>query len=710
MSIFSHFPSLTLTSDQLIALENISNFLQSNEHVFILKGYAGTGKTTLIKGITSYLKEQKKSFQVMAPTGRAAKILRDKVDLGSTIHKGIYSFDNLIIKKSNNQEDENDVSFQYIFPVQKTLTLPSVCIIDEASMISDNETKHEHFIFGTGRLLSDILTYIQLPQRGKLIIVGDPAQLPPYNENISKALNEKFFSEKGISVQSIELKQICRQDNESYILKNAHKFREVLETEKRNELQFEYNEEVHAIDIDDVAQKYVVSNPVPKIGDSVVIAFSNNQCLALNQAIRDLYFPEKKSICVGDIISLNNNNYHTYGAELFNGDLVEIVNVSENTEIHTTPIWALVDGKKERKMISISYRDVRIRVPHFPNEIACKIVDSLLNSPFRDLDVDELKAMFIDFRIRFSEEQKLNKNKGLPEIKTDSNEYKLKLRHDPYYNALRVKYGYALTCHKAQGGEWENVFVDFTGRVGLNDAHLRWGYTAITRSSKNLFVVNAPYFESISQIEFKPIEKIGNIPANIIRFGNIPETPFHNKNTHPAKRVKYFEIVDRIKTTQYVLDRVESRDYQEMYYFMKEELLVRCDTTHNQAGIFKPFSSASNDEVLLNILNKENDIDEDDYEIIQFQYSPSTSYLEKLYSTMQMLCSALKIKITNIEEQTSRFYIIYFLKTTAICSYLQFYFDKNGKFTTVYPKSDKAQSDSKLQELINQFQLCHSNK
>ena len=687
----------------------IRDFLSSDENVFILKGYAGTGKTTILKGIVEYLKEMKTKASVMAPTGRAAKVLRDKTGMGVTIHRGIYSFTDLHIEKNLNHEDENDVDFHYYFPVIDNDQNDNVYIVDEASMISDKISRHELFTFGTGRLLYDLLTFVKFPStKNKLILVGDPAQLPPVTDSESLALNEKYFTNLQLKIKSFEMREVVRQQKDSLILKNAMKLRDLLAEEKRFEWQLETdNKEIIPTNSEDVAHVYTRENPVPKIGNSVVISYSNLQCLSYNQSIREQYFPDQKTILPGDIVMINNNNYYSYETELYNGDLAQVVYVSEVNESQSAPVWISQGGIRKRVIITLHFRDIVIRLPHFENDIHCKFIKEVLNSPFRDLSINEMKALFINFRIRFFEMQAQRKKQGLPEIKVDSDEYKNMLRNDPYYNAIRIKYGYAITCHKAQGGEWENAFVNFTGMVGLSNNHLRWGYTAITRAKKKLRVINPPNIGMFDKLRFTDIKKLGKIPSEAIHFGFLPETPYHNHEAHPAKRAKYYEILEKLEDTPYKINRVESRPYLEIYYFSGDNGEIRCDTIHNLAGLFNPFTTDSASETvkdILRILNNESSF------VSNINYTPGNELLNKLYSQMQVNCSEAGVVITNIVEYIINYHVYYFLKASGKYAYLQFYFNGKGEVSYVNVMSDIGHEDEKLIHLIKLLEKCHLRK
>ena len=304
MNINYHFKNLTLTSDQQSALAKIENFINNQNQIFILKGYAGTGKTTLIKGIVNFLEETKKQFNVMAPTGRAAKVLRDKTGYGKTVHSSIYKLEDLKSINSDSKElAEHDI--KYLFPIDLDNNVERVLIVDEASMISSRESKNELFDFGTNILLDDLLSHtFQTNKNNKIIFVGDPAQLPPVGDNQSKALEPAFFDGLGYACQSVQLTQVMRQDD-NLILENANTIRGLLKQSSRNTIELKYdNSSFVKLDTYDIVNKYTQLYPNPQIGDGVIISFSNAQCYQYNFAIREQLYPQNKDIVEGDIIMI----------------------------------------------------------------------------------------------------------------------------------------------------------------------------------------------------------------------------------------------------------------------------------------------------------------------------------------------------------------------------------------------------------------------
>lgn len=701
MSIFNLFENLELSNDQHSAVAMLETFLDSSNQVFMLKGYAGSGKTTILKGLINYLNSRQLNFLLMAPTGRAAKILRDKTGFGKTIHSGIYDFEKLTTINANSDEDA-DQSFHYYFPIRQSEAYNEIIIIDEASMISSRQSKSELFTFGTDILLDDLLTYSRLSQsNNKIILVGDPAQLPPVNDNKSEALNEDFFRALELNCQAFEMKQVLRQEN-NLILTNATSIRNLLELNKRNTLQFNYDETSFLkINPELIASKYLDFYPIPQIGIGVIITFSNAQCLAYNRAIRERLFPGSPNITAGDILSINNNNYHTYGAEIFNGDMAQVVSVSNTIESQSAPVWIDVAGKRVKKIVTFQFRDIKIRIPNFPEEIHCKIIDSLLNSENRDLGLADLKGLYINFVMRFKEEQKQRKEKGLDYFYIGSEQFKQSLKSDPYINAMRVKYGYAVTCHKAQGGEWDTVFVDYYGRVGLSDAHLRWCYTATTRGINRCYVSNAPHFGVYSKLNFSKVVTTGTFSESSLNLKNVPVSPYHTTDQHRCKSLKYWELVQKLDSTSYSISRVESfGPYLERYYLIKDNEEYIIDGNHNKAGFFSGFKSKGE-----RLLDKEilESINSPHKHVFSIEYNPTNIILDELFSKIQLFCDELEITLSNIEEKPDHYYIIYYFITSGISSNIQFYYNGNFQFTTAIPKSDKGNNDDKLIQLITKL-------
>ena len=700
MNIFNHFSSLSLNSDQQKAINSLYTFLNSDREIFILQGYAGSGKTTILKGVTEYLHEQKKNHLLMAPTGRAAKVLREKVGEANTIHKTIYNLS--AIEHITDKEDAGK-SIKYKFPLDES-PVNSVLIIDEASMISSKESNHELFTFGSGILLNDLLTYSKLPgSNNKIIFVGDPAQLPPVGDPDSLALKPDYFIEKGFDVESAFLRQVERQE-ENFILSNATAMRDLLSHEKRMRLELSYDDSSFIkISNTEIAKTYVDQNPMPEIGGSIIICFSNSQALSYNRAIRENLYSGNNDVLPRDLLIIGNNNYHSYATELMNGDMVKVMEVNKDViPRRNIPVYDTVNGRRIKKHIDLFFRKIVIRTENFPAEIPCYIIDSLLNSPSRDLSILEMKALYIDFVMRFNSEQERKKELGEAYFKEGSEEFKQELKTDPYYNALRVKYAYAITCHKAQGGEWETTFVDYFGRTSLKNDPLKWSYTATTRARNRCYAANAPELSEFSDFKISPIGDLTKIPSDYFDLTQIPVSPFHSNEDHLGKSMKYWEITDKLEESEFQIKSVISKDYLERYEICYDDKNIIVDGIHNGAGIFHDFTIQSpvNGEgeiELIQILNAPY------HQTFNIDYQPDSPFLEKLYSLIQIACDESRVAITNVKEKKANYLVNYYLKTDAKAALIQFYFNKNDQITRAMPKSTEGIKDIRLNILISKL-------
>lgn len=703
MKILKHLSHINLTPGQQKTALDLEYFINSDDHVFILEGYAGSGKTTILKGLINFLKDKKKATCVMAPTGRAAKILRDKTGLGQTIHKTIYNFEKLI--QIQDEENKDDHSFRYMFPIRQNDHVDKILIVDEASMLSSMESKNELFHFGTDILLDDLLTYTGIPYaRNKIIFVGDPAQLPPVGDKSSKALMPKYFETLGLKTRGSKLTEVVRQ-TENTILKNATKIRSLIHSDHKNELTLSFDDDCFIkTNSKDLASKYVQRFPLPEIGQGVIIAYSNAQCLEYNRSIRDRLFPDNPFVTSGDLLIISQNNYSSNEVELLNGEIVKVMKISpEVIERKNIPVYDTINGKKVKKNITLTFRSITIRTENHPNEITCLIIDSFLNGPDGSLSVLELKALYVDFVMRFEGNKKKNKQHKPEPSDVESQEFKDELKIDPYFNALRVKFGYAITCHKAQGGEWDTIFVDYYGRTGLKEDPLRWSYTATTRAVKSCYVANAPHVTLFTQFNIGDIQPLTNIPTSALALENIPVSPYHTENQHKAKSLKLWETQEKLSPTPFQISAVTSLGgFQERYQISYQEEINDFDAHHNGAGLFNDFQAvhhgqyAWNDEVLA-LLNQPHQI------TYNIDYVPTIPVLEQLYGLMQSICSEEEVIITNIDDKVKNFYTLYFLKTNAKCACIQFYFNGAGALTRALPKSTDNTADEKLKNIVTKL-------
>lgn len=487
MSIFNHFKHLTLTSDQDNALRMLETFVNSEDSLFMLKGYAGSGKTTVLQGMVEYLESIHQRYVLMAPTGRAAKVLSEKTGKkASTIHKGIYSYS--LLEDLESEEGDEGSSFMYYYKLANNTINDLIFIIDEASMISDNISMGEFFRFGSGFLLTDLINFAHLGDlnsRNKIIFVGDPCQLEPVGDSTSRALDELYIQEKfGFTCKSAELKEVKRQSEQSGILKAASRLRKSQSSGYFNDFDLTENGK----DIFNPDYETFLDTWQESTGKKVIIAYKNKTCLDLNLQIRQRLFGDGAiRLQKSDIVILGANNY---AMGVFNGEFAVISDVDEMPLVRNIVIKKKVGNVTEERTITLKWRAVDLVFPDSDNQDKIVKGQVLENFLYGDnyLHPDEMRALYIDFKIRH------------PQIKPRTEEFKQAIINDPYFQCLKIKYGYAVTCHKAQGGEWENVFTVWDYNEFKSKSFYRWAYTAVTRASKKLFAVDPPYFNSYSNM------------------------------------------------------------------------------------------------------------------------------------------------------------------------------------------------------------------
>jgi hypothetical protein len=673
---------MTLTSQQQQVLNSIKEFLNNDVSVFILKGYAGTGKTTMISYIIEEVEKHEKAPLLMAPTGRAARVLSSKTKReANTIHRCIYELDTIETK-----EGSDDI--RYIFPLKdvEDAAKDHICIVDESSMIGTREVQNELFEFGTGSLLNDLLTFVAPHRGGKVIFIGDPMQLPPVGDNVSNALDEQFFKDNKIKVVVGELTEVVRQNEDSAILGNAMKVRTLLESPQRNNLVFDRKEN-EVIDIEGYNMPKQLLNiyPKPEIGQSVIITFSNRQARDYNYIIREILYPGEKQIVIGDILQVVSNNY---GLDVMNGDFVKITDISGETEYQSAPVYVTVERKRVRQNITLAFRNVRIMLDD-GREKTCKIIESMLDDADANLTFIQIQALYINFCMR---------HQGL---KRNSQEFKELLKHDPYYNALRVKYGYAITGHKSQGGEWHTVFVDYTGRTGLTNDCLRWTYTVTTRASHILYGCNMPNVTPMSKLRVAPIIKASKPRDEYLSFTNVPETPYHSASAPNYLKAKYWAVSDELRNAGCAVKSVESKTYCEWYRIednQKQNHLVQC--FYNKAGIFTRYMAGDCLEGVIPILSL---IQVNMTPLCSFRYTPSSVVLKSLYNNVESICSDLDVKITNIVEHLPNYHVYYYLQGSGSYSCIQFFITKDGFISYAQPFSDMGSDDDVLKKVLEKL-------
>ncbi len=461
---------MPLTSHQQRVFDQMWAFIEDpTSKVFILTGYAGTGKTFLIKDLSIRLKQENKKFSLLASTGRAASVLREKTELGAkTIHSELYLFSEV---EGDNKEIPLDATIdeygqmRLIFTVrQYDNTASKIYIVDESSMISDVDTSTTSYArFGSGRLLFDLMKTVG---NNKIIFIGDPCQLSPVCQDYSPALTTDWFNKYNHNVIVSSLSEIIRHDSDSGILALATRVRSLLEKPIKSlwiKLQATNTPNVHIYNDESLKEMFAMTLEIEGYDNCIGISYSNRTCHYLNNYIRKRRYKEAHpKLQKGDILMVTQNNYLV---DLVNGDFIEVLYI-ENTFNHK----------------GFQFGQLRVKAKHNQNEYNVLLCyDSLLQTN-GNLSIDQQRLLMIDFRQRM---KKIGINPKNPL-------YAIGLKEDKYLNSLRASFGYAVTCHKSQGGEWDNVFLFLDkGMYHMGAVNLaKWWYTAITRAKKNLYLTN----------------------------------------------------------------------------------------------------------------------------------------------------------------------------------------------------------------------------
>lgn len=483
--------NITLTDSQQSALNKIINFLESeDDRIFILKGYAGTGKTTMVKAIVNEMAKRHCCYTLLASTGRAAKVLSDatrytaKDENGEeheiytpaiTIHSQIYTFSDInqdldLFGQSNgNSEIETDkvIKLQFSLTHRDEDASDMVYIVDESSMISDAKDKSlSQAEYGTdGRLLRDLLDY---DSKGKFLFIGDVCQLPPINQAFSPALNRDYIQNTfGITAEEAELTEVVRQADGNDITLSAARIRRMFFSTPVGPIAkfpFRGYNNIHILQNDiEMLNMYLDCIKDKDYSKATMIVMSNKTVTSVSNIVRPSLGFREHTISIDDLLLVTQNNMVS---GLMNGDLVKVRQI----------------GRREKRAgLSFVYVEV---VSLSANKVYGQLlVEDIMYSGGTNITQDQQTHLFIDYHERMKE-------KG---IKQRSTRYKDGMRTDPYLNALRCVFGYALTCHKSQGGEWDKVFLMVPRGLPYNDPRsyaYQWVYTAMTRAKKALYVLD----------------------------------------------------------------------------------------------------------------------------------------------------------------------------------------------------------------------------
>lgn len=447
----------TPTQDQEVVVNSLSRFTTAAvpQKTLVIKGYAGTGKTYTIAAYVNALKALESSFVLLAPTGRAAKVLSKYCNYPAyTIHRHIYR-----------QQGASDFE---AFHLGYNKSKNTIFIVDEASMIANNRQEGS---FGTGYLLQDLMQFVFSAEGCGLILLGDVAQLPPVGASISPALDPIELDAMGLYTRFYEMTEVVRQSEDSGILFNATLLRQYLASD---DLAYTFPKlSTHFPDIiplsgEDLIENINASYDEVGIEETLIVTRSNKRAVEFNRGIRQMVLYREEELSAGDMLMIVKNNY--FWARdikemefIANGDVAEVLRISNRQELY-----------------GYHFADVTLRFPDNNNlEIETKLLLDTLTMDTPSLSYQDLEQLYKLILIDY------------PEWRSKA-ERKRNMREHPFFNALQVKYAYAVTCHKAQGGQWNTVIVDqgYLTQEHLKPELWRWMYTAFTRATNKLYLLN----------------------------------------------------------------------------------------------------------------------------------------------------------------------------------------------------------------------------
>ena len=466
--IMANFP-FEATPEQTVAINRLAGFVNDRtpRQVFLLKGYAGTGKTSIISSLVRTMIGHHRRVVLMAPTGRAAKVFSNTSGFQAcTIHKKIYRQKSLLDADS--------------FQLDRNLHEQTLFLVDEASMISNEGLSGS--TFGTGRLLDDLISYVYSGKDCRLLMLGDDAQLPPVGELESPALSAQALSLYGLGVQEFCLENVMRQLQESGILHNATVLREYTrDVAMPGGFRFKLDgfKDVVKISGSDLIETLSTCYSRDGIDETMVLCRSNKRAITYNNGIRNTILDREDELCRGDSVMIVKNNY--YWTERM---------IAEEGDSYTNIPSFIANGdiavirrvRRQRELYGFRFEDATLSFTDYDDlEMEVTLLLDTLHSEAPSLTRQESERLFSNVMEDYAD---------IPSRK----EKMKKLRENEHFNALQIKYAYAVTCHKAQGGQWKNIFIDqgFVPEDGRDVEYYRWLYTALTRATERVYLVNWP--------------------------------------------------------------------------------------------------------------------------------------------------------------------------------------------------------------------------
>lgn len=446
---------------QMKLVAAFSRFVTDTEPrpAFVLNGYAGTGKTSLTSALVRSLSDIGIRTILLAPTGRAAKVFAAYSGHGaSTIHHHIYQ---------SRKFDPQAMAFN----LKRNNFKNTYFIVDEASMISNHPG--EYAVFGTGRLLDDLITYVYEGEGCRLILLGDVAQLPPVGYTDSPALSPEILHSYHLTVYSYTLTDVARQRHDSGILHNATTIRKIISSGELEPpvIRTKGYNDIEVITGEFLSEKIEECYDSDGIDETIIITRSNKRAVMFNQGVRGRVLYMESEICSGDMLLVAKNNYHWAD----NGDVA--MDFIANGDV------AIVKRMRSTsELYGFRFADVTLEFPDYHCEFDAKIILDALYSDTPALSREQNERLLN------------NVMEDYADIPRRAERFK-KLKQDPYLNALQVKFAYSVTCHKAQGGQWKNVFIDmgYIPEEAYNNIDFyRWLYTSFTRAYGKIYLINPP--------------------------------------------------------------------------------------------------------------------------------------------------------------------------------------------------------------------------
>jgi ATP-dependent exoDNAse (exonuclease V) alpha subunit len=487
-SIFTFFSGIRLTNDQHAVLADFQKFMaDENKQVFILRGYAGTGKTTILSGIVKYADALERAVRCCTPTGAASKVLSNKTGLAAkTLHGNIY-------RQTRSQYDEDLQLFQTSFDINPiSPTDGTLFIVDEASMIGERGSQEgaAAFQFGSGSVLSDLFTYLNLPNNKatKVMFVGDPAQLPPVGSSRSVALEAAYLAQQfGVQCMEGMLTEVVRYDNS--ILSTATKLRKAIDSGFYSDFSPVLGSEVRTVQSFRLTDAYF--DAVSGLADTahnVGLFVANSSVAKFNAQVRSQLLHDDSQVQEGERLLVYANNYAAPYCPLYNGEMLVIsaVHGTKTRQVAIRTKYAVKPSVWVRPTTTysaeVTLNFLELSVVNFDGvEQRVQVLVDFLTFEGASLPQEVHQALAADLGIRV---------KRLGMSKSDASKaFCEAAATDPFFNVLQAKFGYGMTCHKAQGGEWRNVFVNAWTPDTMHDSErYRWLYTAYSRASQQLVV------------------------------------------------------------------------------------------------------------------------------------------------------------------------------------------------------------------------------